>query len=145
MFYRASFLLFFLFLAGQAWAVPTPEEIVVSPPESVAAGHKIKVYWRWHDADADTRTNTGYFDGRDTLIAGDGPGVVSGAAVHKLLKGLLKYPPAEIWALDVKVGAKPHETRPAIKVPDSAGEYFDNYLSQGNKGTLYLFLDLKQQ
>lgn len=142
--YRLTTLLMLL-LTAAALAVPMPAEVVESPAQNVSPGDKIKVYWRWRDSKTEATDSKGYFDARNTLTAGDGGGFLSGKAVHKMLGDFLKYPPAEVWALDVKVGAKANETAPSIQVSDDGQEFYDNYTCRDKKGVVYLFLDLVQQ
>ncbi len=142
---RITLVMVLLFLlGGLAVAVPSPGEITESPADSVSAGDEIRVYWRWRDSSADRTNSKGHFDARTTLKAGDGGGYLSGAAIHEALK-VLKYPPAEVWALDVRKGAKPNETIPGIQVTDSESEFYDNYTCRDEAGTVYLFLDLVSQ
>jgi hypothetical protein len=137
--------LFVLCCTLSASAVPMPAEIVESPAQGVTAGDRIRVYWRWRKKDADIFSSKGHFDARDSLVAGDGPGFLSGAAIFKMLGDVLKYPPKEVWAIDVKIEQKPNECTPTIEVSDEANEFYDNYVSEDEKGTVYLFLDLVEQ
>jgi hypothetical protein len=137
--------LFVLCCTLSTWAVPMPVEIVASPAEGVSAGDRIRVYWRWRASGVDPISSTGYFDARDSLVASDGPGFLTGAAIHKKLRDVLKYPPKEVWAINVKIQEKPNECIPTTDVTDDSSDYYDNYVCEDEKGTVYIFLELVQQ
>lgn len=120
-------------------------EVVESPAQSVSEGDKIEVHWRWSASDSQMFTTPRKFESGGAMTAGNGPGFLSGSAIFQMLDGALESPPKEVWAVDVKVGERPAECPPSIEVTNESMEFYDNYTSRDEKGTVVLFLDLVRQ